>query len=515
MMNDTKLSRSESLFLIGSAVLIMLIVSTSSPLYPFNVWDDVNVYFTVGREMLRGIVPYRNLYEQKGPLFLMLYAVSALISRKSFLGIWIFECISACFFSIMTWKTVKLCVKDLPRMAIGLVPVYVSAVFTIGMFNFGGNTEEFGISLLSMVMYIAVKMILKGKYEIPDRKEALICGITASVLFWSKYTLIGFIAAFILVIIYRAVRGKEFRKLGSDILFFLIGFLSVTLVVFIYFIANHALDSLWEVYFYNNIFKYYTDVEYMGIFGNPLFKFFVVPFLCLADSCRVNPDYCLYLILSLAGAFFFPKPYRKQVIPFFLFTFIVSMKFVFTKNTYLYYYGYILAVFFVFALILICRGYAFIVKLESHREKLVKWLSVFVMSVLMINLLYMCKNTYLLKEKKEELTVYEFGKIINETSDPKILTFDIIDGGFYLAADVSPCNRYFTYMNFIENNHEATEEQDRLISEGYFDYIITYSDVYDWEGYEMIAEGIDPMSDFTKDRFLVRYCLYQRSSSSS
>ena len=57
---------------------------------------------------------------------------------------------------------------------------------------------------------------------------------------------------------------------------------------------------------------------------------------------------------------------------------------------------------------------------------------------------------------------------------------------------------------------EAVEEQDRLIEEGYFDYIITYYDGYDWDNYELVAVSDDDYSDYTKELFVVRYCIYQR-----
>lgn len=511
-MKTEGLKRYEIIFLIVTSVLIMLIVSASSPIYPFNEWDDVNVFFTVGRNMLTGSVPYRDLYEQKGPLFLMIYALSALISRKTFIGIWLFECLSACLFSVMSWKTVKLFVKDIPSYAIGIIPVYVSSVFTIGMFNFGGNTEEFAISLLSVVLYIALKMIVSGPDSFPDNKEALVCGVIASVLFWSKYTLVGLIAAFAVFLIIRAVRRRLFQRLGKAVLFFLTGFVSVSLIVFIYFAVNGSLKYLWDVYFYNNIFNYYSAEELPGIYANPLFQFFIMPFLCLLGSCRENPDYSIWLILSFIGAFLCEKRYRKTIIAFFLFAFFVCVKLAFTRDTFIYYYGYPLAVFFIFGLILICRIVTAAVKLKSDKADVVRLIFIVVFIVAGVNILIMCKNLYLLSEKREELTQFEFAKIIDQTDDPRILTYDIIDGGFYLAAGVSPCNRYFTYMNNIENNEEAVEEQQRLISEGYFDYIITYDDQYDWENYEMVAEGIDPYCDFTKENYLIRFCLYQRVS---
>ena len=78
-----------------TAVVAITICSKASPLYPFNDWVDSNCFLTVGKAMLHGQVPYRDLFEQKGPLLYMLHALAALISDTSFLGVYFVE-IAAC-----------------------------------------------------------------------------------------------------------------------------------------------------------------------------------------------------------------------------------------------------------------------------------------------------------------------------------------------------------------------------------------------------------------------------------
>ena len=504
------LKRSELLILILSAVVIMLFVSTSSPIYPFNVWDDTNVYFSLGRGILEGQVPYRDLYEQKGPVFLFMYAVSALISRTGFTGLWIFECLAATVFAVFSWKTVKLFANP-PAFTIGIVPVYMSLIYTIGMFNFGGSTEEFCFPLLSIALYIALKMIRRLDGTLPSSKDALTCGVITAIMFWTKYTFVGFMAGFILILIFMAAKHRQWKALGKDVLYFLIGFVLVSLPVFIYFGAYGALDSLWEAYFYNNIFNYYANTEYQGLLAYGAVRFFAFPVMGLVTSCKIFHDYAFLMILSLAGVIFFDKKYRKNVILLTAVTLFVSLKLIFSRSSFIYYYGYILVFYFVFALILVVRGIQFLIKLNPRREKVIKLITVIVTAGLSFNLIITCKNLYLLKLKKEDLAQYKFASIINQTEDPKILTYDIIDGGFYLASGVSPCNRFFTYMNFIENNEEATGEQDRLIEEGYFDYIITYYDDYEWDNYELLEVSDNEYSDYTKDMYIIRYCIYQRT----
>ena len=74
-----------------SALAVLLIASTSSPLYATNFWTDTNIYFTIGRGMTQGLMPYTDLFDHKGPLLYMLYALGALVSDTSFFGVFLLE----------------------------------------------------------------------------------------------------------------------------------------------------------------------------------------------------------------------------------------------------------------------------------------------------------------------------------------------------------------------------------------------------------------------------------------
>ena len=47
------------------SILTLLICSKNSPLYPYNDWVDGNAFFTMGKGMFNGKVPYKDLFEQK------------------------------------------------------------------------------------------------------------------------------------------------------------------------------------------------------------------------------------------------------------------------------------------------------------------------------------------------------------------------------------------------------------------------------------------------------------------
>lgn len=90
------------------ACLALLVATSSSPLYATNFWTDTNIYFTIGRGMTRGLMPYRDLFDHKGPLLFILYALGAAISDTSFIGVFALEALSLAAAVYAGWRTVRL-----------------------------------------------------------------------------------------------------------------------------------------------------------------------------------------------------------------------------------------------------------------------------------------------------------------------------------------------------------------------------------------------------------------------
>ena len=80
------------LLLFSAAVL--LVCSGTSPLYRGHDWTDANTYLTMGRSLLQGVVPYRDLFDHKGPLLYGIYALGALLHPQGFYGIFLLQVLS-------------------------------------------------------------------------------------------------------------------------------------------------------------------------------------------------------------------------------------------------------------------------------------------------------------------------------------------------------------------------------------------------------------------------------------
>lgn len=510
--DKSKLSKKECSFLILSAVLIISIASTSSPLFPLNPWDDANCFLTVGRGIIKGLVPYRDLYEQKGPVLYLVHALCSLVPGRSFTGVWLLESIMASIFAIYSWKSVKLFIKP-SAIVIGFIPLFLSVIYTTRVFNFGDSAEELCFPLLSIVLFYALKAILTEN-NLPELKEGFICGLIAGLLLWTKYTFTAFIGAYCLLIIVYSVIHREFKRLFSLIGLFIAGAAAATLPVILYFGINNAIGDMFTAYFYNNMFLYNAGSYKTGILSIPVIKNLVIPFMVLF---RLGKEYLaigVLLILMITGAVFFPSKHRLRAIVFFAFTFVVTAMATFPRPYYIYYYVLIFMFYLPFVIIMFVRLASYIEAKLKDNQKVISIFFGAVFAVVTAVMLLLSKNNYLIFKPAKDIPQYKFAEEINKTVDPKILTFDIMDAGFYTAANIVPSNRFFCFLNIEKDWPEILNEQNRLINEGYYDYIVCYDDSYKWDHYELYRVEDTPICDFSGKLATDRFCLYKRRSAS-
>lgn len=507
--DKSSLNRKELIFLITAAIVTITISSTCSPLYPFNPWDDTNCFFTLGRGIIHGLVPYRDLYEQKGPLLYFIYACAALISEKSFIGAWIIECVMASLYAVFSWKIAKLFAPS-AKLSIILIPVLIGLVYSSRLFNFGGNAEELCFPLLTVALYFGLRAIVNGD-GLPSNTEALVSGIMTASLFWIKYTFIGFMAGFCIYILIISIKNKCFSRLWSLVWRFIAGFLIISIPILIYFLATNSLNDLWEAYFYNNIFFYHGGKIKNGIMSIPVIKNIYIPVMSTYVLSTHYPKFGIMLLVSAISPFFIDKKHIKKSLLLFYITFTFTAGLVFTRNTNMYYYLYLLAYCFGLILIPIIRLSGFIMKYLKENKRFISYLGSAFLIICYAIVLLTNKNSYLIFQSKDFLVQYRYAEIIKGTPNAKVLTYDVMDSGFYTAAGLLPQNKYFCFLNIETNFPPILEEQERLIEEGYFDYIITtFFCEKEMKNYKLIAEDSHIYVDYTGEKCRDGFRLYKR-----
>ena len=453
------------LFCFLCAAVCLLICSKSSPLYPMNDWVDVNCFVTMGRSLLAGLVPYRDLYEQKGPVLYFVYALISLFSPGSFLGVWVLEVITYGLFLYFSGLIARLYLGD--TMLIWLMTAILGGLVVITYaFAHGASVEEMCLFTSAYGLYVTLRAIRENRTL--SFREAFTCGIWSGFLLWIKYTMLGlYLGVAIFILIWYLGWGWRWRELLKTVGAFFAGIGAVSAVVFLYFLFTGTLGDLFTVYFYNNIFLYAKETESSRL---------VTILTCLKNTLKLNKSYTL---LFIPGVLWAAAQAWKDIKPLLL----LLLSFAgLALGTYwggwgISYYGLVFAAFGIFGLIAIAqllrltRINRWLAKLTCGRKLYAIFWSLALVIVMGIVCLLNSPNLYLMGASKDDLPQYRFAEIINREEDPTLLNLGFLDGGFYFAADVIPSSRFFCILNV--NAPDMWQTMYDQVNGGLVDFVVT------------------------------------------
>ena len=474
---------------IGS-LIIMLIATRSTPLISFNDYNDANVMFTMGRGIVNGKVPYRDLIDRKGPIIYFIHAFSAWINPKSFTGVWIFEWLS-CFMT-MFWgiKLQKLIVPGYDLLSAILTFPLTAALYFTPSFLYGDTPEIFCVPLILYALYSCVNCL---DDKIFSFGKSVLIGVFIGIVFWMKFNLCGAFIGMFFYLAFRMIRTKRFKILFQLCFALLLGLIIVTIPVLIVFAKDNAISDLYNVYFINNIFGYTLNSapeSAVSVLMRPLNML----------GFYMSKNYWMYISICLGMVYLFKsngKLFQLAAVSFitcFIFAFIGSKSFA--------YYAFILTAFAVIGwgpAVLLVKSALGSIKGQGVRNIAVSMLSL----VLVLICLTECPNFEILFVDFEEGPVYQCSQYIQRSSNPTLICYDFLDRGFYTYNDIVPDVPYYTSMN--SDYEYVRAEQERYIREGDYEFIITESEPHDFEGYDLLYT-------YQKEGDILTYYLYQKVS---
>ncbi len=476
-----------------SACTVLLICSKSSPLYPTNDWVDVQCFFTVGRGILQGKMPYLDLYEQKGPILYLFFALAALISGESFLGVFLLEVVCLGLFLYIGTRIAALWVEDAVWPLFLLPPVLALCIGISPAFSHGSSAEELFLPVIALFLKLALTAMREDRPL--SRGEAFLCGVLAALALWVKYTFCGVFAGGALALLVWYLATKKAGRLWTALTYGLLGALALTVPLLLWFWARDALSSLWEVYFVNNLTAYAAgksprhDPPLTALLNNWMWS---VPAAlgCLWPFFRPGKTWGQGLLLIGSAA------------ALGLFTYA-------NGRTYPY-YALILSGFSVLGWVPVLLFLPWAV--QKAPKKAVAAGAAALSVVLLAGsgcIAYRNSgNAYLMAYEQEDLPQYRFAQIIRQDDDASLLNLGFLDGGFYLASGVEPECRFFCTFNL--SLQEQDEEHDRLIRDGAVKYIVVRGRKSPGRNYALVDKCTFPFEgrDWT-------YCLYKLKDGSA
>ena len=243
---------------ICGCVFVLLSASWVSPLCKDTYDYDSSWYSMMGRAITQGMVPYRDYFDLKGPVFFFIEAIGQLF-RHGRVGIFIIECIAASISCIFIWKTCRLYVKPWQALIVMLLTGFVA----VSPF-WGGNTcEEYMLPFNYACIYLTLKYLKDERYE-EYFLPSLIFGISFSVMVLSKVPTCAPMAAAAVTVLIVLIMKKQTRHLPGIIGYFMLGFLMIFIPVCVYFLLHGAFKDFIYAAF---IFAYKRGTDYYETFS--------------------------------------------------------------------------------------------------------------------------------------------------------------------------------------------------------------------------------------------------------
>lgn len=461
------------------AALFLFLLTKSSPLYPLNEWVDANIYFTIGKGMMHGYVPYLDLYDQKGPIAFLIFGLGSLISSTSFLGIYVIETIAFSFFLMAAYRIVALYTEKFAWIALPVVSAFILGSLS---FSHGGSLEELMMPLFAWSLYDTLRYF-KESYPNPvPLKMIARNALFAGIMLFGKFNLLAFYFVWMGMIAISQLLAKQIKRAFSASLLFLCVMAAAGIPWLIYFYLNGALSEFFHYYFYMNMFGYsWTDES------SPLAVLFIIIKSVGAFSYR-NPQIAL---LIGGGILWFLFQKKEQVrliekINVVLLAGLLACAIYMGGQGYRY-YGLVLTPF-------MALGMVPIVRLLEKKEQLlpskagVRRALFAGLTIVMIGFgLLISDNRYMLSIRREETPQVRFAQIMRErkTEDEiKLLCYGMPDAGFYLAADVIPQYRFFARVNVSLPGLKET--LSGYIAEKSAEFLVSRNMEVSADGYELI-----------------------------
>ncbi len=191
----------------------LFICSQNSPLYVFNDIHDTNWFITMGRGVKTGLVPYKDLFEQKGPLLYLIYAVCCLFKDVN-IGIFILELIVNCLFLFVSYKILKHYLNDFLTI-IGVLLVafvtYTSFYRVLG----GGTVEELCLPIIAYMLFVFIKFFDNNQH--PTALQNVLIGAGLAFMLWTKFSILTVVVPLFLVYFIISIVRKQHKKMFISI----------------------------------------------------------------------------------------------------------------------------------------------------------------------------------------------------------------------------------------------------------------------------------------------------------
>lgn len=261
-------------WLLMAAIFVLLFSYSTSPLYPTYFGNDSAQFQTIGKYWLRGSVPYRDLFDHKGPwIFFMNMLGYWICGSKT--GICLLQILSMWCSLYFLYKTARTTGKN---ELYGVIVTLLSMFFLFLNYGEANFTEEYCLPFLCASAYWMCRYF-EEEQEQHSPKAAFLYGVAFCVCFLTRVTNCVLLAAGVFAITVSLLHKKQFINFWKNVAGFLAGVLTIFLPFAIYFASQGALyDMIYGTFLYNFVYISETNPWFREANRDTWFSFIYIYF---------------------------------------------------------------------------------------------------------------------------------------------------------------------------------------------------------------------------------------------
>ena len=422
-----------------SVYVILLIISPDSYLhYPFSQLDSA-CFFTAGKAIMNGMIPYVDFADSKGPLLWLIYGVGYILSNHDYIGVFWLSWISFSVFFIYLYRIALLYLENKQLALLATILMFIFVFYFAIHAEVGA--ENWCQPFITASLYYTCRIIHFNNLELKDvRKALIVLGVSFSSCLLIKYNGAALCVSFFLVLLFIILSNKP-QIVLSSICWILLGVFSILLPFLIWLVYIEAFGAFIDEYFINTLLT--VNGQSTSTFSNYYWYF---------RDFIFNPHYFIYFLLSLLGCLGINYMIHKtQIYLLFILFFFYGLS---LYHAFPHYYEFCapLSVFFVICIVHLFKK----VLLKNFYHSLIAIFSCAFLLTLEMNITGMKRiytgefkidETFVFRSNAKAIDMYNKRQrvydIISKVNNPKIIYYKTLDNGEGLKADALPGSKYW------------------------------------------------------------------------
>lgn len=277
---------------VAFCLIIALFTALQFSLRPFSSripFTDSSVFLYIGKMMHQGRIPYRDLFDHKGPFLYLVEYLGMFLTTEDFpgLGVWLLEICNMFGFTAAILMIAKLISphKSVQYATAWFIPLFAGQVVYEG----GNLVEEYALPWTAIALYIFLKYFLLDRYTF---REIVLLGLSFMAVFLLRENMIAVWLVFMPIIFVSMLWRKQFSDLGRCVAAFVIGCCLLAVPLVIYCLCFQCLTDLIDIYYFFNLSYSKSYTSFLRILENMLFLlnslYIPIPLLLIAFALSLR-----------------------------------------------------------------------------------------------------------------------------------------------------------------------------------------------------------------------------------